>query len=844
MASSHLFITLASGIYLLCSISAFARDSLFNPRLLELDHPADNIDIHQFNRSNTLPAGTYKVDVMINGMLFERQEVKFVQDNPDAELHPCYEAIKNVLATYGIKVDAIKSLANVDDKTCVNPVPLIDGATWLLDASKLALNITIPQIYLNNAVNGYISPSRWDQGINAMMMNYDFSASHTIRSNYDYDDDSYYLNLRNGINLGAWRFRNYSTLNSYDGNVDYHSVSNYIQRDIMALRSQIMIGDTWTASDVFDSTQVRGVRLYTDDDMLPSSQNGFAPVVHGIAKTNATVIIKQNGYVIYQSAVPQGAFALTDLNTTSSGGDLDVTIKEEDGSEQHFIQPFTSLAILKREGQTDVDLSIGEVRDESGFTPEVLQLQAMHGFPLGITLYGGTQLANDYASAALGIGKDMGALGAISFDVTHARSQFDYGDNESGQSYRFLYSKRFEDTNTTFRLVGYRYSTEGFYTLNEWVSRQDNDSDFWVTGNRRSRFEGTWTQSFTPGWGNIYLTFSRQEYWQTDEVERLLQFGYNNNWRNISWNVSWNYTDSIKRSSSNHHDDNNDNFGKEQIFMFSMSIPLSGWMEDSYVNYSLTQNNHHESTMQVGLNGTMLEGRNLSYNVQESWMHSPDDSYSGNAGMTYDGTYGSVNGSYSWSRDSQHFDYGARGGVLVHSDGVTFSQELGETVALVKAPGAEGLSIENATGISTDWRGYTVKTQLSPYDENRVALNSDYFSKANIELENTVINLVPTRGAVVKAEFVTHVGYRVLFNIRHVNGKPIMFGAMTTASLETGTVTGIVGDNGELYLSGMPEKGEFLLSWGQAADEKCKAAYHITHKPDDTSLVQMDAICR
>ncbi|MFP1528840.1 hypothetical protein ACLB1R_26775 [Escherichia coli] len=46
---------------------------------------------------------------MINGMVFERQEAKFVQDNPDAELHPCYVAIKNVLATYGIKVDAIKS---------------------------------------------------------------------------------------------------------------------------------------------------------------------------------------------------------------------------------------------------------------------------------------------------------------------------------------------------------------------------------------------------------------------------------------------------------------------------------------------------------------------------------------------------------------------------------------------------------------------------------------------------------------------------------------------------------------------------------------------------------------
>ncbi|MFP1461891.1 fimbria/pilus outer membrane usher protein [Escherichia coli] len=102
--------------------------------------------------------------------------------------------------------------------------------------------------------------------------------------------------MRNGINLGAWRFRNYSTLNSYDGNVDYHSGSvitfsatlwHYVARLSLAIPGRQAMP--------LISTQVRGVRLYTDDDMLPSSQNGFAPVVHGIAKTNATVIIKQNG---------------------------------------------------------------------------------------------------------------------------------------------------------------------------------------------------------------------------------------------------------------------------------------------------------------------------------------------------------------------------------------------------------------------------------------------------------------------------------------------------------------------------------------------------------------------
>jgi outer membrane usher protein len=31
--------------------------------------------------------------------------------------------------------------------------------------------------------------------------------------------------------------------------------------------------------------------------------------------------------------------------------------------------------------------------------------------------------------------------------------------------------------------------------------------------------------------------------------------------------------------------------------------------------------------------------------------------------------------------------------------------------------------------VATDWRGYTVKTQLNPYDENRVAIDNDYFSE-------------------------------------------------------------------------------------------------------------------
>ncbi len=44
-----------------------------------------------------------------------------------------------------------------------------------------------------------ISPTRWDEGINVLTINYDFSGSHTLRSDYgSQETDTSYLNLRNG----------------------------------------------------------------------------------------------------------------------------------------------------------------------------------------------------------------------------------------------------------------------------------------------------------------------------------------------------------------------------------------------------------------------------------------------------------------------------------------------------------------------------------------------------------------------------------------------------------------------------------------------------------------------
>lgn len=207
--------------------------------------------------------------------------------------------------------------------------------------------------------------------------------------------------------------RNYTTWSYNSGGGGRQSedrwdtVYTYAQRNIISMKSLLTLGESSSPSDVFDSVSFRGAQLASDDDMLPESLRGYAPVVRGIARSNAQVVIRQNGYVIYQSYVAPGAFEISDMYPTGGSGDLDVTIKEADGSEQHMTVPFASLPVLQREGRLKYALTSGQYRtyDHSVEKKVFSQGSLIYGLPAGFTLYGGGQFAGPYQSLALGVGK-------------------------------------------------------------------------------------------------------------------------------------------------------------------------------------------------------------------------------------------------------------------------------------------------------------------------------------------------------------------------------------------------------------------------------------------------------
>lgn len=94
------------------------------------------------------------------------------------------------------------------------------------------------------------------------------------------------------------------------------------------------------------------------------------------------------------------------------------------------------------------------------------------------SLYGGLLISGDnYHSAAMGIGQNMLWLGALSFDVTWASSQFDTQQDERGLSYRFNYSKQVDATNSTISLAAYRFSDRHFHSYANYLDHKYNDND-------------------------------------------------------------------------------------------------------------------------------------------------------------------------------------------------------------------------------------------------------------------------------------------------------------------------------------------------------------------------------
>lgn len=800
----------------------------FNPALLEQQAAAGGaVDLSAFERVPQ-PPGRYRVEVALNQQVQETRDVAFFLRA--GRLQPCLSAA--TLARYGVNVARYPQLEQADGCADLTQIPDADAH---LEVSAQRLLLSAPQAALSRGAREAVAPTRWDQGINALLVNYRFSGAQSeARQAHRSGSDNQFLSLRPGLNLGAWRLRNYSTWSrSRDGRAGWDTLYSYLQRQIVPLRAQLTIGEGNAPGDLYDSIRFRGLQLASDEDMLPDSLKGYAPVVRGIARSQAQVSVWQNGHVIYQTYVAPGAFEIADIYPTGGSGDLYVAIKEADGSEQQLVVPFASVPLLQREGHIKYSLTGGEYRgygdDDNG--QRFLQGTAMYGLPQGFTLYGGLQQAARYRSLAAGVGKNFGSLGALSLDITLARARPAHQHPQQGHAWRLRYGKNVIETGTSVALAGYRYATEGFYSLSETL---ENGSQRWPWDRRRQRAELTLSQNLWRDAGALTLSAINEDYWASARQVRSLSLSYHNSWRSVSMSLNYSYSRNALRQQAH-------TAREDRVLALSLSVPLGHAGGQTWANYQLNSARHGGDSQSLGLSGVTLADNNLSWSLRQGYATRNQGS-SGSAELDYRGGYGEADAGYAWDRHSRRLSYGLSGALTAHRDGITLSQPLGETVALVKAPGIAGASLVNQTGVRTDLRGYTLVPYVRPFRVNELSL--DPLSLPNsVELTRTSAQVIPTRGAVVRADFSGRAGQRALIRLTRGNGLPVPFGATVRLAEETSDYSSIVGSEGEVWLSGLADHGTLLVSWGSGPDSQCRASFMLP-AGEGESISQLQAICR
>lgn len=856
------FLPLRIGLLLLAGVTARAQaDDYFDPSLLAFGMSDSNqpVDLSRFETAGGEAPGKYLVDIWINGELWNTRLVTFTE-NPRKNGPLISDLTPADLEAMGVNVAGIKGLQGLPlTKPLGDIEQRIPHATARLDMRTLRLNVSVPQADMRPGAADLVDPSKWQEGIPAFLLDYTLSGSTSTREENDNvpgsRNESAFASIMGGLNLGAWRVRSNATwIHSrsqhgyYDTAQDamrqtttqqdkWTFLNRYVERDIAALHSELTIGDTalgQTAGQIFDGFSYRGINLASDTSMRPARLNGFAPVIQGTAQSNAQVTIKQNGTVIYQAYVPPGPFRITDLSSIGSGGDLQVLVKEADGSVHGFTQAYASLPIMQRPGGFEYELAAGRYRQgyatSDAKEPAFATATMIYGLPFSSTLFGGVLSAEGYQSVALGTGTSLGPLGAVSLDGTwsHARLP-DQQDYVSGASYRLRYAKSVEPTGTTINLMAYRYSTRRFYNFTDANSAGyalNSGVVPWLQERRRSTFQVSLDQRITDSL-TLYLSGTRENYWNTSRINTTLSGGLSGSVKGIGWGLSYS-VDRIRGDGS---------WPENRQIGFSVSFPLNLFtsaasLQNVQASWSITHDNSGRTANNTTLNGAL--GSNASWNAGQSWGNQGQTANS-SLGMGYNGSAGSVNLGYNQGGGYRNVNGSVHGGLLVHQYGVTLAPSLSGSSVLVRAPGASGVSLISGQGVSTNHWGYAVSNSLSPYRRNTISLDPTTLPDG-ADLKNTSVTVWPTRGAVVLADFKVRTGQQVLMTLTH-KGRPVPFGATAGLESEKEDDAAIVGDGGQVYLSGMPEKGSLLVKWG---DSKAQCKVHFDLGPPVSVNKQKD----
>lgn len=782
---------------------AFSEEAVdFNTDFLEADS-TENVDFSKFSHANYIPPGNYSLDISVNKVKISmEQSIIFFTPNYDEKISlACITP--ELYEQLGLKPEWKNKVTWLLDGQCLDirsvPEMRIQG-----DLAKNIVDISIPQAYMEYEDPNWDPPSRWDDGILGAFIDYNATGRVVKKQTGDKGTDSGITATGTmGTNIGAWRFRgDWQTQKGQlnKGGQSWSWNQLYAYRAIRSLNSRLTFGEQYLSSTLFDSIRYIGASLETNESMLPPRLQGYAPEIAGVAKTNATVIVKQDGRIIYQKEVSPGPFRIQDVNSFG-GGTLDVSIQEQDGSVTNYKVETSRLGTLTRPGQLIYQFVVGKpTKNEHDTQGPAFSLGSLSwGVTNNTTVYGGVLGSSEYQNIAIGLGRDLAPFGVLSGNLSISRAEMGRTENNqtlTGNSYNLTYSKQFDDINSQITFAGYRFSEKNYMSMSQFIDRRYNES---TVDSGKELYTIIFGTAFPEYNTNMYLNYSHQTYWNrasTDQYNLTVSNYFDlGKIKNLSLSLTAYKTKS----------DQNDDDG---VYL-NLNIPLNG--NQASISYS---GSYAKNTNSHSVNYYDRINERSTYSISAgTW---DKDKVTTSGMYNYDGDTAQLNLSGTYIQDNQSaLSMQLKGGLTMTQEGGALHRNTsinGGSRILLDTNGVADIPVQTGiTPIRTNRYGKAVITSVMDYNRNNIRIDLNNVPD-NAEAVQSTQHATLTEGAIGYRKFNVIQGEKILGTIHLANNSYPPFGA--SVKNENNVEVGIVSDNGFIYLAGINPSDILEVTWG------------------------------
>ena len=749
--------------------------------------------VREYIINNAPPPGHYLVDVYLNDELRDSREVDFLLDNED-KIVPCLTT--DYLLSLGIKNESVP-----DNNGCAD-FKKIKYSSYKFDFSSLKLKLYFPQAIL--VKTNKVTTTTLDYGIPALFLNYKGS-TYFLRTRDKQSTSNYSFNTMSGINLGTWRYR----INTYgmrsSGYSQFGITGNYLEKSLFAYKSKLVVGDTYTNSSAFGNTRLTGLQIFTDDSMSDYNEIAYKPVVSGIAQSPSRLTVRQGQYIVMSKNIPAGPFSYEVDSSIYNGSDLDVEISGDDGETRNYTLQSNSMGIMRAPGSIKYNLFAGKTAD-TPVTENVASAEVYYGFPLNVTGLLGVRVSNKNTSLATGFASDLGWLGGLGYNFTAT----DWKNKGSGTKQSLQYRKHIFDS--TFFDAEYnfyhRYS-EPFYPNER--SQKELQKSWRINLNHSFKHAG-------------YLSAQLEESTYNRKKSSRASISHNISFGSFSLQTSLQRNKYHERSADT---------------IFSLNLTSSYFSPAFNASYGMISKKN-ETRNNINIYGqNSFDNNYINWRYQGSKSDVNDRSGSHYLSARFDNAQGNQSLSYSSSSFSDQYSASAEGGVLFHSSGVYLGKDISGTTALINTRGVSGIKVNGNRG-STDKNGYMLMQYLRPFQKNDISLNAASIPD-DVSIRNLKRTVWPDGNAILLLDFAMRRGNDILYTVYGPEGNTLPFGSVATYVLKGQNLSsGIVDEDGSLYLSGLEKEGKVTIQYG----EKRRCSFSVTQNDFISSSSEVKKKCQ